>query len=284
MAESVHQRIATGRRALRQAGFSAENAALDAEVLARHVLGWDRARLLVRRLEPAPPDFAERFDDVIARRARREPVALIVGRREFWGLDFIVTPATLVPRPESELIVEEALRWIPAGTDHAMVLDIGTGTGCLAIAIACERSGALVVATDLSADALLVARANARVHGVDRQVRFVRTDLLGGLAMAANVMVCNPPYVPESASTALAPDVMRFEPGTALFGGTDGLAVMRRLLATAADSLAPDGRLIVEFGYGQEDCVRDLALAEGWRIERILRDLQGLARTIVLRR
>lgn len=284
MPESVHERIAEGRRILRQAGFGDDHASLDADVLARHILGWDRAGLLARHREPPPPHFAERFRDLIARRALREPVALIVGRREFWGLDFAVTRATLVPRPESELIVEEALRWIAPDAPGVRVLDIGTGTGCLAVSIASERPAAFVVATDISLGALLVARTNAIAHGVERQVRLVQTDLATGLATAADVIVCNPPYVPESAAAGLAPDVVRYEPGTALFGGADGLLVVRRLLAEAAVHLAPGGVLVVEFGYGQDDSVRDLAVAAGWRVERMLHDIQGIPRTIALRR
>lgn len=284
MPDSVHERIADGRRILRQAGFADDHASLDADVLARHVLGWDRARLIARHREPPPPHFAERFSDLIARRALREPVALIVGRREFWGLDFAVTRATLVPRPESELIVEEALRWIAPDAPDVRVLDIGTGTGCLAVSIASERPAAFVVATDVSLGALLVARTNAIAHGVEHQVRLVQTDLATGLATAADVIVCNPPYVPESAAAGLAPDVVRYEPGTALFGGADGLLVVRRLLAGAAGHLAPGGVLVVEFGYGQDDSVHDLAVAAGWRVERMLHDIQGIPRTIVLRR
>jgi release factor glutamine methyltransferase len=281
MVESVHEQIAAGRLALIEAGFLAESARIDAEVLARHALGWDLARLLARTRQPAPPGFAERFGELIARRARREPVALITGRREFWGLDFVVTPATLVPRPETELIVEEVLRRIVPHAP-AVVLDIGTGSGCLAVSIAHERPAAIVVATDISQGALLVARRNAILHGVDRQIRFVRADLASGVAFRADIIVSNPPYVPDAAR--LAPDVGRYEPGTALFGGSDGLDVVGRLLVDAPAHLAPSGVLIVEFGYGQEDDVRALALTTGWHVERILHDLQGIARTIVLRR
>jgi release factor glutamine methyltransferase len=281
MALSLFERIAAGRRMLLEAGFSGEDAALDAEVLARHVLGWDLAQLLARHREPAPPHFAERFDELIARRARREPVALITGRREFWGLDFLVTPATLVPRPETEFIVEEALRRLsPHGA--CTVLDVGTGTGCLAVSIAHERPSARVVATDISHEALLVARQNATAHGVAARVGLVQTDLAAGVAVRADLIVSNPPYVPDAA--ALAPDVGRYEPAAALFGGPDGLHTIQRLLSEVRAHLAPGGVLIVEFGYGQEDDVRGLALATDWHVERVLHDFQGIARTIVLRR
>jgi release factor glutamine methyltransferase len=280
---SIRAHIAAGRQVLLEAGFREEDAALDAEVLARNLLGWDRAQLLVQASEPSPPDFPDRFAAVIARRRNREPVAMIAGHREFWGLHFTVTPATLVPRPETELIVEEALRLISASAD-ATIIDVGTGTGCLAVSLAVERPRARVVATDISGAALLVARGNAGRHGVLDRLAFVQTDLLGGIALAADVIVSNPPYVPDGAAPALAPDVIRYEPADALFGGADGLGIVRRLLSEAAAHVRPAGRLIVEFGYGQEDDVRDIAQRTAWTVERILCDLQGIARTAVLRR
>jgi release factor glutamine methyltransferase len=280
---SFHEHIAAGRRALADAGFPAADAALDAEVLAREVLGWDRTRLVTHGGDPATPDFIERFDRAVERRLKREPVAFITGHREFWGLDFLVTPATLIPRPETELIVEEALSIVPS--EHpATLLDIGTGSGCLAVSLARERPAARVVATDLSLEALLVARRNAILHGVSERVRFVRTDLMNALSVAADVIVSNPPYVPEDSAGGLPPDVVRYEPPTALFGGPDGLAVIRRLLADASLHLAPGGRFIVEFGFGQEHSVRELARRSGWTVVRVVNDLQGIARTIVLGR
>jgi release factor glutamine methyltransferase len=280
---SVRSHIAAGRQALLDGGFRAEDAAMDAEVLARDLLGWDRAQLLVQAAEPSPPGFPDRFAALIARRLNREPVAMIAGHREFWGLDFTVTPSTLVPRPETELIVEEALRILPASAP-CRILDVGTGTGCLAISLAVERPQARVVATDNSRAALLVARANAVRHHVQDRIAFVQTDLLAGIRGRADVIVSNPPYVPDAAAPALPPDVVRYEPAGALFGGADGLAIVRRLLAGASAHLDGNGRLIVEFGYGQEDSVREIAQRTGWTVDRILCDLQGIARTAVLRR
>ena len=278
----LHEQIADGRRRLLAAGFAADAAALDADVLARHVLGWDRARLLAHNREPAPDGFGPRFEAAIARRVLREPVALIVGRREFWGRDFTVTTATLVPRPETELIVEEALRILPSGSPA--IMDIGTGTGCLAITLAAERADAHVFATDISHEALLVALANARAHGVAHRVHLIRCDLAEALRIQADLIVSNPPYVPEWSAGGLAPDVVNYEPATALFGGADGLRVLARLFARAPAWLAPDGAFIVEFGYGQEDSVREAAEREGWTVRRMLHDLQGIARTVVLGR
>ena len=282
MNATVHDRIAAAREALVRAGLQPTHAATDAAVLARHALGWDRATLLVRGREAPPPSFASSFDELVARRAAREPVALIMGTREFWGLDFAVTSDVLLPRPETEFIVEEALAAFedPPGT----VIDIGTGTGCLAIALACEFPEARVVATDISGAALAVARRNAASHAVGHRISFVRTSFLTGIRARVDLIVSNPPYVPDSAAPALAPEVIGHEPHVALFGGADGLAAIRTILATAEHCLAPDGRLIVEFGFGQEPDVSALAETSGWHVLRLREDLQGIPRTIVLER
>ena len=279
---TLHEHITAARRQLEAAGIRAEAAALDADVLARHVLGWDRAQLLSRNRDAAPAAFTERYQPLIARRARREPVALITGSREFWGRDFEVTRDTLVPRPETELIVEEALQRLPDRA--ATIIDVGTGTGCLAVTLAAERTRDRVVATDISHEALLVARANAKRHHVEDRVAFVRTDLASGLQMKADLVVSNPPYVPDIDVARLPTDVARYEPATALFGGPDGLRLIDRLLATLTPLLAPHAAFIVEFGYGQDDHVSAAAAREGWQVVRLLSDLQGIARTAVLER
>jgi len=279
---TLHQHIAAARRQLEAAGIAADAAAIDAEVLARHVLGWDRAQLLSHYRDAAPAAFSERYQPLVDRRSRREPVAMITGTREFWSRDFAVTPNTLVPRPDTELIVEEALRILP---DRAStVIDIGTGSGCLAVTLAAERPQDLVVATDISHEALLVARANARRHQVDGRLQFVRTDLASGLRIQADLIVSNPPYVPYRDAGSLPIDVSDYEPAMALFGGRDGLAIIERLLLTLTPRLAPHAAFIVEFGDGQEDDVAAAAEREGWQVLRMRRDLQGIARTAVLER
>ena len=279
---TLHQHIAAARRQLEAAGIAADAAAIDAEVLARHVLGWDRAQLLSHYRDAAPAAFSERYQPLVDRRSRREPVAMITGTREFWSRDFAVTPNTLVPRPDTELIVEEALRILP---DRAStVIDIGTGSGCLAVTLAAERPQDRVVATDISHEALLVARANARRHQVDGRLQFVRTDLASGLRIQADLIVSNPPYVPYRDAGSLPIDVSDYEPAMALFGGRDGLAIIERLLLTLTPRLAPHAAFIVEFGDGQEDDVAAAAEREGWQVVRMRRDLQGIARTAVLER
>jgi release factor glutamine methyltransferase len=282
MKESIQARIGEARQALRDAGVAPEAAIVDAEVLARHALGWDRAALLTRGREAPPADFAARYEALIARRRAREPVALIIGRREFWGLEFEVTGDVLVPRPESEFIVEEALALARGPLAPRTIIDVGTGSGCLAIVLARELAGARVLATDISGAALAVARRNAQRHGVGARIQFVRADLLAGIAAAAELIVSNPPYVPRGA--ALPPDVARYEPAEALFGGRDGFDIMRRLLADARGRLAPGGRLVFEFGDGQEDEARGIAEGLGWHILNVRNDLQGLARVAVLGR
>ena len=279
---TLHEHIAAARRQLEAAGIAAPAAALDADVLARHVLGWDRAQLLSRNRDAAPAAFSERYQSLVDRRAQREPVAFITGSREFWGRDFAVTRDTLVPRPETELIVEEALRWL--SNRPSTVVDVGTGTGCLAVTLAAERPQDLVVATDISHEALLVARANAKRHGVEDRLKLIRTDLVSGLQMKADLVVSNPPYVPDIDARHLPIDVGRYEPATALFGGPDGLTIIERLLATLTPLLAPHAGFIVEFGYGQDDHVSAVAAREGWHVVRLLSDLQGIARTAVLER
>ena len=240
--ETLAERVAEAGRQLAAAGIDARDAAFDAEVLARRALGWERAAYLARRHEPAPTDFGDRFDRLIERRRRREPVARITGSREFWGLDFEVTPAVLVPRPESELLVETALARLADRTARWAVADVGTGSGCIAVALARELPRARVAATDVCPDALAVARRNAARHGAAERVAFHRTDLLEGLPGRFDLIVSNPPYVPDAVVGALAPEVRRHDPPAALRGGPDGLDTVRRLVAAAAGRLRAESR------------------------------------------
>ena len=280
---SVAERLAHARAQLETAGLLPADAALDAEVLARHILNWDRGTLLVHAREPEPPGFAERFGSLIARRAAHEPVAQLIGRREFWGLDLEVTPDVLVPRPETEIIVEEALEFSRGGRCHR-IADVGTGSGCLAVAIAVEVPDARIVAIDMSPAALEVARRNATRHGVADRVEFMQGDVLEPLHTPVDLIVSNPPYVPESDAQTLPPEVLHHEPHGALFGGSDGFSVIRRLLEDAGSRLAAGGRLVVEFGFGQAERMIQLSGDAGWTVLRVRNDLQGIPRTIVLTR
>jgi release factor glutamine methyltransferase len=282
---SVHERLVLARQVLTRAGLGLDEATLDAEVLARHVLGWDRARLVARWRDAAPAGFAGRLDMLVARRAAREPVAYITGHREFWGLDFEVTPDVLIPRPETELVIEEARLFAAEVRLPCSAVDVGTGSGCIAIALAREFPGVQVTATDMSRAALAVARRNAERLGVADRLALVEADLLHGLRGTADLIVSNPPYVAAGDAPSLPPEVRLHEPGAALFGGdADGLHIIRRLLASAATHLAPGGRLIMEFGFGQDGAVREAAQNSGWETLRVAPDLQAIPRVAVLRR
>jgi release factor glutamine methyltransferase len=282
MAASVYERIALARLLLIEAGIEPGDAAFDAEVLARHVLGWDRASLIARWREAAPDGFANRFATIIARRAGREPVAYITGRREFWGLDFEVTPDVLIPRPETELIIEEAVRYGTEVRTPVEIIDVGTGSGCIAVALAREFPSARVTGTDNSPAALAVARRNAERLGA--HITLLNCHLLETATSGADLIVSNPPYVPSVDAVDLQPEVGLHEPAGALFGGPDGLDLIRALFAAAAPSLARDGRLILEFGAGQETGLQEAAAAAGWQTVRLCNDLQGLPRVGVFRR
>lgn len=280
----LHERLAEARLTLIQAGIAAEEAALDAEVLARHVLDCDRATLLTRARDPLPSAFTRLFQGLVSRRARREPLAYIVGHREFWGLEFDVTPAVLIPRPETELIVEEALASLPRRDLVRHIVDVGTGSGCLAVTLAVEFPAARITATDTSRDALAVAYRNAERHNVFGRITFTQADVLENISGLADLIVSNPPYVPAGDAATLQPEVRDYEPTEALYGGPDGLDVIRKLLAGASPALASGGWLIIEFGFGQEAGVRDAAQRAGWTVVRIRSDLQGIPRVAVLRR
>ena len=266
------------------AGISAALATLDAEVLARQVLGWDRARFLADRNEKASSTFLLQYEPLVARRERREPVSYILGTREFWGLPFEVGPDVLIPRPETEFIVEETIAL--TGKDSTpVIIDVGTGSGCIAIALAREIPGARVIATDVSKYALDVARRNALRHDVAARMTFVETSFLDGIEDSADVIVSNPPYVPAVSQPALTPEVRDYEPAVAVFGGEDGLDGLRSVIEGAVQRLRPGGWLVMEFGCGQDDCVTDLVKGvEGIDLVKIRHDLQDIPRTVVCRR
>jgi release factor glutamine methyltransferase len=208
-------------------------------------------------------------------------VAYILGEREFWGLPFEVTPDVLIPRPDTELIVEEALAAFGGGQPPATLIDVCTGSGCLAVTLAREFGGADVIATDISEAALDVARRNAQRHQVGARIAFLAGDLLDGIATPADLIVSNPPYVARRDAATLAPEVRDHEPHVALFAGDDGLDVYRRLLPAGRARLTRSGKLVLELGLNQADAVVDLAEAAGLRLEHTRQDLQGITRTVV---
>jgi release factor glutamine methyltransferase len=283
---TLHERLAAARAQLVAAGIPADQATVDVDVLARGVLGWDRARLLTE-LTQSPPEVLEPgFTAWVGRRAHREPTAYIVGEKEFWGRPFAVSAAVLIPRPETEIIVEEALGLARSGAllPGARVADVGTGSGCLAVSIACELRSWRVVATDVSPGALQLARANAMRHDVAGRIDFVRTSYLDGVDPPFDFVVSNPPYVPERDRLALAPELLR-EPGSALFSGPDGLRDIPNILDAGVSGLRAGGWLVMEFGFGQEPAVQALIAARpALRLHGIRADLQGIPRTAIIER
>jgi len=282
---TLFETLAAARHQLIAAGIPAEEAAIDVPLFACTILGWDRAHLIAARSQETPPALEPRFSDWIARRVAHEPAAYIVGHREFWGLDFIVSPAVLIPRPETELIVEEAVDMVRAAAiDTLRMADIGTGSGNLAVSLAHEIHGSGITATDISRDAIAIARQNAQRHDVDDRIEFVETAFLDGIDDVFDLIVANPPYVKATDRTALAPAVLH-EPAGALFAGERGLDAISGVLDAAARTLASNGWLLMEFGFGQEEDIHSLVgQRPALRLERIRNDLQGIPRTAIIQR
>lgn len=268
----------TVRRALAQSGL----VPLDAQVLLAHVLATERAWLVAHADNPLTGEQAAAFAALARRRRGGEPVAYLTGVREFWGLPLAVSPAVLIPRPETEALVELALARLPE--DRVVtVLDLGTGSGAIALAIAHDRPRARVLATDVSADALAVARENARRLGIGN-VQFARSDWYADVPAAwrdvrFDLVASNPPYV-AMGDPHLAEGDLCFEPGAALASGSDGIAAIRTVVAGAPSRLAPGGTLVVEHGYDQADRVRDLFAAAGLADIVSVRDLAGIPRVV----
>jgi release factor glutamine methyltransferase len=282
---SIHVRVAAARQRFRDAGISGTESDLDARLLAQHVLGWTTERFFTDAHAQEPEGFSPQYETLVARRATREPLAYIVGVREFWGLELEVTPHVLIPRPATELIVEVMLELFRDRAVPLSVADICTGCGCVAVAIAHERPAATVVATDISREALAVARRNAIRHGVDDRIVFRHGDLMEGIDRRLDAIVANPPYVVDRAGPALQPEVRDYEPAVALFGGTEGFDLVTRLVEEAPSRLRQGGYLVFEFGLGQDVEVEELlAQAPDLTLVEMRRDLQGIARTAVARR
>jgi release factor glutamine methyltransferase len=266
----------------RFASLGIESARLDAECLLAHALGTDRLRLYLDFEKPVEADERTRFRELVRRRAReRVPVAQLTGRKEFWSLGFEVTPDVLIPRPETETLVAWLLDELRDREAELRVLDVGTGSGAIAVALASELPKARFTATDVSEAALAVARRNAEAHGVAARIRFLAGD---GFAPVRgerfDAVLANPPYVATADAAGLAPE-LRHEPPAALFAGPEGTELLRRLAAEVAAQLEPGGRAGFEVGAGQAGavagCLRDAGLAE----VAVRRDLAGRERIVV---
>jgi release factor glutamine methyltransferase len=262
-----------------------EYARLEAEVLLAHALGCRRIELYTRYTEPAAEEARDRFRELVRRRVEGCPVAYLVGRKEFFSLELEVSPAVLIPRPDSELVVVEFLELAKWKTAPA-VLDIGTGSGNLAIAIAKRQKGARVTAVDVSPEALAVAGRNAAKHDVADRVRFLHGDLFAPLSAEErfDFIVSNPPYIPTADIAGLAAGVRDYEPHLALDGGADGFAAFDRLLVGAAQHLNPDGWLLVEIGSPQEAAARRrIEACPGYELGETLIDGSGHPRVLKAR-
>lgn len=275
IAEILH--LATGRLCSTSA-----TPRLDAELILAHLLGWPRARLLAERDYVVPDDLAATFAELLSRRAEGEPVAYLVGHKEFYGLDFAVDRRVLVPRPETELLVELAIaaaRRIAARQARPLrIADIGTGSGAIAVALAVHLPDAMIDAVDISPEALDVAQVNVVRHGLAGRVRLLRGDLLEPLDAPADMIVSNPPY---TILAEVEPNVFAHEPHLALEGGPDGADLYRRLFVEAPARLQPGGVMICEIGAWQGVCVAALAHAAFPAAEvRIFQDLAGHDRVV----
>jgi len=263
---------------------------MNAELLLRFTLDCDRAYLYAHPERELTEAEQFRYQAVQDERARGVPAQYITGHQEFWGLDFIVTPAVLIPRPETEHLVETVLelarRLSPGGSEHASrklrIADVGTGSGCIALALAKEIPGAEIHATDISAPALEVARANAARLGLEGRVRFHETDLLSGLAGDFDLVASNPPYVGDSEEDQVQLEVRRFEPRKAVFAGPTGLEVIRRLIPQACAALRPGGWLVMEVSGTIADGVR--REMQEWQEVKIRPDLQSIPRVVQAQR
>jgi release factor glutamine methyltransferase len=270
---------------------------LAAELLLLHVLGRDRAWLYAHPEEPINTQELEKFLSLISRRANGEPTQHLTGKQEFWSLEFEVTPDVLIPRPETEHVIEVALdrlalRELRAGRaqktngEGFLIADIGTGSGCLAIALAKELPAAAIYAADISPAALAVARRNAVRHGLENRIRFFESDLSrsldadGAKASAFDLIVSNPPYIPKRDAHTLAREVRDHEPGIALYGGDEGYELYAGLIALAERHLKSGGIFVAEIGHDSLPAVQPLLDAHQWTAVGVSNDLAGIPRVI----
>jgi len=256
----------------------------DAELLLLHTLQIPRVTLIAHPDDELSTSQRTIYEDHIVRRLRHEPVQYITGQQEFYGLTLKVTPAVLIPRPETEHLVEAVLKLVPTN-QPLMIADIGTGSGAIAIALAVHLPRAKITALDISREALAIATENARKHSVADRISFLRSDLLSALnheAEAFDAIVSNPPYIAETDRKTLHPQVRDYEPPTALFAGETGLDIYRRLIPQAHDALKPTGLLALEIGYGQQDAIA--ALLQTWQNLSFLNDLQQIPRVALAKK
>lgn len=262
----------------RLAAAGVADPARDARLLLAHALGLTPDRLTLVLGDPLPAGAAERFEGLLTERARRRPVSQIIGRRAFWGREFHVTRDVLDPRPETETLIASAL----AGPPARRLLDLGTGSGILLVTLLAEWPGATGIGTDLSREALRIAGANALRHGVVERAVFRKTDWAEGISGPFDLIVSNPPYIPEAEVSSLAPEVREWEPRAALTAGVTGLEAYARIAADLSRLLAPGGRVLLEFGADQGPGLDEIFRARGFAALNFAKDLDGRDRILVI--
>jgi release factor glutamine methyltransferase len=266
------------------------NARLDAEVLLSHIIVKDRVWLITHPDDVLADKHQREFADVIQRRTRREPLQHIIGNQEFWGLEFKVSPDVLIPRPETEFIIEAALAIVQDRNTLVRIIDLCTGSGCIAVSLAKELTAARIIATDASEKALAVARENTRRHGVSEHIRFLLGDLFEPLEELdirgqMDIIVSNPPYVQAGDLSTLQPEVRDYEPEMALISGPEGTEMAKRIIQRAPEYLKKNGALIMEMGLGQAEALTRMVEATGaYGNRELLKDLAGIERVLVARK
>lgn len=284
---TIAEAITEGARRLRFGGVSEERRA--AGLLLGHLLGADRVYILTRADEQIDCSQYEIYLTLIDRRARGEPLQYLTGHQEFFGLDFKVTTDVLIPRPETEFLVERVIELARKCESAPLIVDVGTGSGCIAVSIAVNTADARVIAIDISSAALGVAKENAQIHKAEGRIEFLEGDLLSPLASRRleekiDIIASNPPYVPVETRDSLQREVRDWEPDVALYGGRSGLNFYRRLLAESLVYLKPGGFLVCEIGYSQLEQIREMVDAKLWDLTEVTRDLQDIPRVMSFRK
>lgn len=274
---------------MRENGVSDERRC--AALLLGQALGVDRTYLITHASDDVDETLYQTFSRMIERRAAGEPVQYITGHQEFYGLDFKVTPAVLIPRPETEFLIEQVIKYarLDDSTRQSLMVDVGTGSGCIAVTLALQIKNARLLATDISSAALEVALENAERLGAKDRIDFLQGDLLAplggrGLESHLDFLVSNPPYIAMRDAPTLQREVLDWEPRAALFAGEEGLKFYRRLLDEGAQYVRRDGLFICEIGYTQLDAIRQMIDPKLWRLEEVTNDLQGIPRILTIRR
>jgi release factor glutamine methyltransferase len=286
--KTIGAAVAWARQRLNEAGIS--DAALEASWLLEHVLGRQSHQLVSEADHPISFELWAKAESLVSRRASREPLQYVLGTQPFCGLDIAVTSAVLIPRPETELLVQEVVRTRDTLPQRPTIVDVGTGSGCLAVTLATVFKEARVVAIDRSPEALVVARHNARTHGVQERIEWFEGDLVAPLRVLdlegkVHIIVSNPPYIAEAEWPHLQPEVQLFEPRMALVGGPMGMELHQRLLEDAREFLAAGGLLLMEVGQGQAPAVREMAeRTGGYHDLGIVEDAAGIERVVIVQR